>query len=109
MEQTNNSVKREQNKLACSAERENHRPQGNSLKWVTAARALDGYRLHLTFNDGCERIFDCLPLIEKYKLFALLRDRAVFDRFDLDGWTVCWLGGSIDIAPEHLYEMGHAA
>ncbi len=109
MEQTNNSVKREQNKLACSAERENHRPQGNSLKWVTAARALDGYRLHLTFNDGCERIFDCLPLIEKYKLFAPLRDRAVFDRFDLDGWTVCWLDGSIDIAPEHLYEMGHVA
>jgi len=22
------------------------------LKWVTAARTLDGYRLHLTFNDG---------------------------------------------------------
>lgn len=83
--------------------------QTNSLKWVTAARALDGYRLHLTFNDGCERIFNCLPLIEKYKLFAPLRDRAVFDHFDLDGWTVCWLGGSIDIAPEHLYEMGHAA
>ena len=108
MEQTNNSVKREQNKLACSAERENHRPQGNSLKWVTAARALDGYRLHLTFNDGCERIFDCLPLIEKYELFAPLRDRAIFDRVNLDGWTVCWLDGSIDIAPEHLYEMGHA-
>lgn len=83
--------------------------QTNSLKWVTAARALDGYRLHLTFNDGCERIFDCLPLIEKYKLFAPLRDRAVFDHFDLDGWTVCWLDGSIDIAPDHLYEMGHAA
>ena len=44
-----------------------------------------------------------------YPYHAPLRDRAVFDRFDLDGWTVCWLGGSIDIAPEHLYEMGHAA
>ena len=80
--------------------------QTNTQKWVTAARALDGYRLHLTFNDGCERIFDCLPLIEKYKLFAPLRDRAVFDHFDLDGWMVCWLDGTIDIAPEHLYEMG---
>ena len=28
---------------------------------------------------------------------------------DLDGWTVCWLDGTIDIAPEHLYELGVAA
>lgn len=83
--------------------------QTNGLKWVTAARAFDGYWLHLTFNDGSERIFDSLPLIEKYKLFAPLRDKAMFDHFDLDGWTVCWLDGSIDIAPEHLYELGVAA
>ena len=36
--------------------------QENVLKWVTAARTLEGYLLHLTFNDGSERIFDCLPL-----------------------------------------------
>ena len=65
--------------------------------------------LHLTFNDGCERIFDCLPLIERYKLFAPLRDKEVFNHFDLDGWTVCWLNGTIDIAPEHLYEMSEVA
>ena len=26
--------------------------QENILKWVIAAHTLDGYRLHLTFNDG---------------------------------------------------------
>ncbi len=83
--------------------------QKNELRWVTAARALEGYRLYLTFNDGSERIFDCLPLIEKYKIFAPLRDKDVFERIDLDGWTVCWLDGTIDIAPEHLYELGVAA
>ena len=83
--------------------------QKNELRWVTAARALEGYRLYLTFNDGSERIFDCLPLIEKYKIFAPLRDKDVFERFDLDGWTVGWLDGTIDIAPEHLYELGVAA
>ena len=83
--------------------------QTNNLKWVVAARALDGYRLHLTFNDGSQRIFDCLPLIEKYQLFAPLRDKEVFNCVSLDGWTVCWLDGTIDIAPEHLYEMGAAA
>lgn len=80
--------------------------QKNELKWVTAACPLDGYRLCLTFNDGCQRIFDCQPLIEQYKLFAPLRDKALFDNFNLDGWTVTWLNGSIDIAPEHLYERG---
>lgn len=81
----------------------------NDLKWVTDARTLDNYSLHLTFNDGSERIFDCLPLIEKYKAFAPLRDKAVFDNVNLDGWTVCWLDGSIDIAPEHLYESSKVA
>jgi hypothetical protein len=83
--------------------------QKNELKWVTAASLMDGYSLRLTFNDGSQRIFDCLPLIEKYSLFAPLRDKSVFDHFDLDGWTVCWLDGSIDIAPEHLYEESVAA
>ncbi len=83
--------------------------QKNELKWVIAAHPLDDYRLHLTFNDGSQRIFDCLPLIEKYKLFAPLRDKEVFNHFDLDGWTICWLDGTIDIAPEHLYEMSEVA
>ena len=109
MEQTNNSVKREQNKLACSAERENHRPQGNTLKWVTAARVVGDYLLELDFNDGRRVVFDCQPLINQYKLFAPLRDKDVFARFALDGWTVTWLDGTVDIAPEHLYELGKAA
>ena len=83
--------------------------QSNELKWVTAARALDGYQLELTFNDGQRRIFDCESLINQYKLFAPLRDRDVFTRFSLDGWTVTWLDGTVDIAPEHLYELGKAA
>lgn len=79
------------------------------LKWVTSARNLSGYRLALTFNDGSERVFDCEPLIEQYPIFASLRDKAVFDHFDLDGWTITWLDGSIDIAPEYLYENSVAA
>jgi hypothetical protein len=38
-----------------------------------------------------------------------LRDKDVFARFALDGWTVTWLDGTVDIAPEHLYELGKAA
>ena len=81
----------------------------NTLKWVVEAQVLDDYRLLLTFNDGCRRIFDCKPLMEKYQMYAALRDKAVFNSIDLDGWTVSWLNGTVDIAPEHLYQMGQAA
>ena len=81
----------------------------NELKWVTSAKSLNGYRLALTFNDGSQRVFDFEPLIEQYPVFSSLRDKSVFDRFDLDGWTVTWMNGDIDIAPEYLYENSLAA
>jgi len=49
--------------------------QTNTLKWVTAARVVGDYLLELDFNDGRRVIFDCLPLISQYKLFAPLRDK----------------------------------
>lgn len=83
--------------------------QKNSLKWVVDAHILEAHKLHLTFNDGSCRVFDCLPLIDKYQIFAPLRDKDVFAQFSLDGWTVNWLGGTIDIAPEYLYDVGKVA
>ncbi len=83
--------------------------QTNTLKWVVAARVVGDYLLELDFNDGRRVVFDCLPLINQYKLFAPLRDKDVFARFALDGWTVTWLDGTVDIAPEYLYEFGKAA
>jgi hypothetical protein len=65
--------------------------QTNTLKWVTAARVVGDYLLELDFNDGRRVVFDCQPLISQYKLFAPLRDKDVFARFALDGWTVTWL------------------
>ena len=81
----------------------------NELKWVTEARIAGEYLLELTFNDGQHRLFDCAPLIEKYDIYAPLRDKSTFARFDLDVWTVTWLNGTIDIAPEHLYGYGKSA
>jgi hypothetical protein len=31
---------------------------------------------------------------------------SVFRNIALDGWTVTWQDGTIDIAPEYLYEHG---
>jgi hypothetical protein len=81
----------------------------NPLIWVTSAKPAADYKLTLTFNDGSVKVFDCMPLIERYKVFAPLRNEAVFANFALDGWTVTWLDGQIDIAPEYLFSEGIAA
>ena len=83
--------------------------QENNLKWVTDVQTMDTYKLFLTFNDGCQKLFDCEPLMEQYPIFQPLRDMDVFRNISLDGWTVTWLDGAIDIAPEFLYEKGISA
>ena len=78
----------------------------NDIVWVTAAEALDNYLLRLIFNNGIVKIFDCKSLIAEMPAFHALNDEAVFRNISLDGWTVTWLNGTIDIAPEYLYEKG---
>ena len=82
--------------------------QNNNLKWVTSAQALGNYFLMLSFNYGTNIVVNCKPLIDKYKVFTPLLDKSVFEKFSLDGWTVSWLNGTIDISPEYLYEEGKA-
>ena len=74
----------------------------NPLIWVTATAA--ARNLRLTFNNGNVKIFDYEPLIKRYKCFEPLKNESVFENFLLDGWTVTWLNGSIDIAPKYLFE-----
>lgn len=72
--------------------------------WVTQAQYLSGYRVCLTFNDGTRGRFDFADLIASEKMFARLNDVDVFRSFALDGWTLTWMDGRVDIAPEYLYE-----
>lgn len=77
------------------------------LVWITDAGYMDGYWLALTFNDGSRKIFDFAPLLAaKPALFGALAKLDVFKNFSLDGWTVTWDNGRIDIAPEYLLEHG---
>ena len=39
-------------------------------------------------------------------LYEPLRDMKVFKGIALDGWTVTWKDGMIDVAPEFLYDKG---
>jgi hypothetical protein len=80
------------------------------MMWVeiTNAKYLDGYKMFLVFNDGQKRIFDFLPLIERYPVFKPLKDLGLFKSFTVTD-TLEWADGNIDIAPEYIYENGIVA
>ena len=79
-----------------------------NLIWINSAKYLGEYRLSLSFSNGEERIFDAQDFIQTHPLFGALKDKSLFSHFDLDGWTVSWQNGQLDIAPEYLYEVGVA-
>ena len=74
--------------------------------WITKAEVHNDYTLIITFNDYSQKTFDFKPLIENKALYKPLNNKVLFKNFKLDGWTVSWADGTIDIAPEYLYENG---
>ena len=80
-----------------------------NLIWINSAKYLGDYRLELSFSNGEVRVFDAKEFIASHPLFASLQDKQLFSQFQLDGWTVSWQNGRLDIAPEYLYEVGTPA
>ncbi len=77
------------------------------LVWVTGAEVYSEYTLLVTFNDGSRKFFDCRMLLDSGNaLYEPLQDMKIFKEIVLDGWTVTWKGGMIDVAPEFLYDKG---
>ncbi len=75
------------------------------LVWVTEATYVQDYIVDLSFNDGTVCRMDFAKVLDmRRKLFAPLLDKDVFRQFSLDGWTLTWQNGTIDVAPEFLYE-----
>lgn len=73
---------------------------------IIAAQALDGYKLHLTFEDGAEGIVDIAQLIEFTGVFEPLSDAAYFAQVTVnpDLGTVYWPNGA-DLDPDVLYSL----
>ena len=71
---------------------------------VVDVKPLDGYRLHLRFEDGTQGEVDVAELIAFTGVFAPLRDKAVLDQVRVDPTlgTVVWPGGG-DLDPDVLY------
>jgi Protein of unknown function (DUF2442) len=70
---------------------------------VIDAIYLEDYKIKVTFDNGEERVADCLKWLNG-EVFEPLKDKEYFKKFFVDGWSVAWANGA-DIAPETLYEQ----
>lgn len=79
------------------------------FKKISAAYPLDDLQLLVWFTEGEAKIYDMLPLVERFEEFAPLRDRATFERVRVDagGYGLSWTD-EIDIAGNELYAHGIA-
>jgi hypothetical protein len=73
------------------------------LKKVKYAYPLDDYKLLIRFSNEEEREVDISDLLDE-PVFRPLKDLNVFKSVYVDYGTVVWCNGSIDIAPEYLYD-----
>ena len=69
---------------------------------IIKAEALDGMILIVTFSNNEERLFDASLL--KVEVFEPLKNYEIFNDFNVEYGTITWLNGSIDIAPEYVYQ-----
>ncbi len=74
---------------------------------VSGVRPLDNFRLWVRFNNSEAKIFDFKPLLNT-PAFSPLSDLNIFRSVYIDYGIPTWNDGSIDIAPEILYEKGES-
>lgn len=76
------------------------------LIWITKANHIKDFIVNITFNDGLSKNIDFEPILKKRKsLFGEIMDLEKFKQFKLNDWTISWLNGKLDIAPEFLYQL----
>jgi len=72
---------------------------------ITDARVLQGGIMIITFNSGEQRLFDTTTL--KGSAFEPLKDERILKDFTLFHGILTWQDGTIDIAPETVYEESY--
>ena len=72
---------------------------------IVSAEYLHDYKVLVNFNDGENRVFDFLPVIQKYTVFKVLENIELLKSFILTD-TLEWNNGELDIAPEYIYKNG---
>ncbi len=72
---------------------------------VVGVRPLKNHHLWVRFNNNETKVFNFKPLLG-LPVFTLLTDTEIFNKVYIDYGVPTWNEGSIDIAPETLYEKG---
>lgn len=73
---------------------------------ATNVTAMENYTLHITFDNGEQKLFDVKPYI-KGNWYKELQDHAYFNSVNVDGYTVAWPHGQ-DLCPDDLYYLSKA-
>ena len=60
--------------------------------------------MSVSFNNGESRLFDFATIVDRYPVFAPLKDKNTLKRFHISD-TFEWCNGTIDIAP-YIFEHG---
>jgi len=74
---------------------------------VTDVKALENYKLLLTFENGEKRIFDMKPYLDK-GIFRELKDEKKFSSVRISFDSIEWCNQA-DLDPEFLYKKSTAA
>lgn len=74
---------------------------------VEGVKPLEDRCMLVTFSTGEVRLFDATVLLAG-PAFEPLRREDVFSRPAVEGGVCTWNGGSIDVAPEFMYEHSFA-
>jgi hypothetical protein len=75
------------------------------LKKIKYVRPLEDHKLLVRFSTEEEKEVDISGLLNE-PAFRPLQDQNVFQSVYVDYGTVVWCNGTIDIAPEYLYDIG---
>ena len=72
---------------------------------INNAKCLEGIKMLISFNNGESRLFDFATIVDRYPVFAPLKDKDTLKQFHISD-TLEWCNGTIDIAPEYIFEHG---
>ena len=72
------------------------------MKKISEVKVLQGYRLELVFDDGTRGVVDLSDLVGK-GVFAIWRDRRIFEQVQIGSFGELVWGDQIDLCPDALY------
>lgn len=74
---------------------------------IKSVETLDDLQLRVNFTNGFTKIYNIMPILDKKPEYAILKDRSIFDSFELDtlGYAIIWTD-EVDLAAEKIWYEG---